>query len=70
MGVTDWFRRLFSPSAEEEGAEDEAFRSGSPERQRLDRMRADGASGFAGLEVADAAEDAVEAADLPDGSAP
>jgi hypothetical protein len=70
MGVTDWFRRLFSPSANEDGAEVEAFQSGSPERERLDRMRADGASGFTGLEVADAAEDAVEAADLPPDPAP
>jgi hypothetical protein len=70
MGVTDWFRRWFSPSADEDGDEAETFQSGSPERQRLDRMRADGASGFAGLEVADAAEDAVEAADQPPDPAP
>jgi len=66
MGVTDWFRRLFSPPTEEA----EAFQSGSPERERLDRMRADGTAGFAGLEVADAAEDAVEGADLQDDPAP
>jgi hypothetical protein len=71
MGVTDWFRRLFSPSADDTVvAEGEAFKSGTPERERLDRMRADGASGFAGLEVADAAEDAVEGVDLPSDPAP
>lgn len=73
MSVTDWFRKLFSPPPNEAGAgatENEAFQSGSPERERLDRMRADGASGFAGLEVADAAEDAVEGADLPSDPAP
>jgi hypothetical protein len=70
MGVTGWFRRLFSPSADQDGAEAEAFESGSPERERLERMRADGATGFAGLEVADAAEDAVEGADLPPDPAP
>jgi hypothetical protein len=70
MGITDWFRRLFSPSPDEDAPEAEAFQSGSPERQRLDRMRADGAAGFAGLEVADAAKDAVEAADLPPDPAP
>ena len=70
MGVADWVRRLFSPAAGEEGAEAEVFQSGSLERERLERMRADGASGFAGLEVADAAEDAVEAADPPPDPAP
>jgi hypothetical protein len=70
MGVTDWFRQLFSPAAGEEGAEPETFQSGSPERERLERMRADGASGFAGLEVADAADDAVEGGDLPSNPAP
>ena len=70
MGITDWFRRLFSPSPDEDAPEAEAFQSGSPERQRLDRMRSDGASGFAGLEVAGAAEDAVEVADQPPDPAP
>ena len=70
MGVTDWFRRLFSSGAAEEGAENAAFQSGSPERRRLDRMRADGVAGFAGLEVADAAENAVEGAYLPTDPAP
>jgi hypothetical protein len=70
VGVTDRFRRLFSSGTGEEGDEAQAFQSGSPERDRLERMRADGASGFAGLEVADAAEDAVEGADLPTDPAP
>jgi hypothetical protein len=70
MGLTDWFKRVFSSPADEDGTEVEAYQSGSPERRRLDRMRADGVAGFAGLELADAAEDAVEGADLPTDPAP
>jgi hypothetical protein len=67
MGVTDWFRRLFSPSSapSAEGAEDEAIMheeyggpaGGPPEPGSV---VAGGVSGFAGLEDAEAAEDAVE----------
>ena len=72
MSVTDWFRRLFSPAADDTGTEDEALESEVLERQRQrrDRLRNDGLSGFAGLEVADAAENAVEGADLPPDPAP
>jgi hypothetical protein len=70
MGVTDWFRRLFSPAADDPGTEDEALESEAAGRRRLERLRTDGVSGFAGLEVADAAEDAVEGADLPSDPAP
>jgi hypothetical protein len=66
MGVTDWFRRLFSPSSGTTGsAEDDAIlreeygatAGGAPEPGGI----AGGVSGFAGLEDAQAAEDAVDA---------
>jgi hypothetical protein len=69
VGVTDWFRRLFSPAADDPGTEDEV-ESEAASRRRLERLRADGVSGFAGLEVAEAAENAVEGADLPPDPAP
>ena len=72
MGVTDWFRRLFSPEPNDLGEADDAPDSDVVEdqRQRRELLRNAGMSGFAGLEVADAAEDAVEAADLPHDPAP
>ena len=72
MSVTDWFRRLFSPSADDTGAVDDALESEvlDHQRERRELLRNDGMGGFAGLEVADAAEDAVERADLPTDPAP
>ncbi|HEY7420565.1 MAG TPA: hypothetical protein VH541_01040 [Gaiellaceae bacterium] len=68
MGVTDWFRRLFSPSSSPSpaGAEDDAAMreeyggdpGGPPEPGIV--AGGGGVSGFAGLEDAEAAEDAVE----------
>jgi hypothetical protein len=65
MSVTDWFRRLFSPSSTPGSPEDDAIlreeygesTGGSPEPGGV----AGGVSGFAGLEDAQAAEDAVDA---------
>jgi hypothetical protein len=73
MGVGDWFRKLFSPSKggpsddyavlpEERGEPS----SGGIDDAGLQRIRAQrGATGFAGLETAEAAEDAIEGADDP-----
>jgi len=72
MSVTDWFRRLFSPSADDTGALDNTLESEvlDHQRERRELLRNDGMGGFAGLEVADAAEDAVEGADVPTDPAP
>jgi hypothetical protein len=72
MSVTDWFRRLFSSSPPDTRAEDDPLDSEllDHQRERRELLRNDGMSGFAGLEVADAAEDAVEGADLPRDPAP
>jgi hypothetical protein len=60
MAVTDWFRRLFSPSPDDESAEGEAPGS----------VVAGGVSGFAGLEDAQAAEDDLEQFEQPPDPAP
>jgi len=62
MGLTDWFRRLFSPTPAAAGAEDPAT------------LRAEygegGLSGLARVEDAKAAEDALEVDDPPSDPAP
>jgi hypothetical protein len=72
MSVTDWFRRLFSSSADDTSAVPDPLENEVLEHQRERRelLRNDGMGGFAGLEVTDAAEDAVEGADLPSDPAP
>ncbi|HZC74371.1 MAG TPA: hypothetical protein VE220_00230 [Gaiellaceae bacterium] len=75
MGVTDWFRRLFSPSSSpnSEGAEDDAvlreeYGEGAAGQPGSGAVTG-GVSGFAGLEDAEAAEAAVEG-DEPTDPAP
>jgi hypothetical protein len=62
MGLTDWFRRLFSPAPAAGGAEDPAT------------LRAEygegGLSGLARVEDAKAAQDALEADEPPSDPAP
>jgi hypothetical protein len=82
MGVTDWLRRLFSPSPhgpaddlavmhEEHGEGGNEPSAGSMTDAKLQRIRAQrGATGFTGLEVAEAAEAAIDAADPPTDPAP
>jgi hypothetical protein len=79
VGVTDWFRRVFSSSTDGGRDDDFAVRheeDAEPSSDTIDdaglqRIRAQrGATGFAGLEVAEAAEDAVEGADAPPDPAP
>lgn len=78
MGITDWFRQLFSPSkggpAEDFAIRPEEDGEPSPEDMSdasLQRIRAQrGATGFTGLESAEAAEDAIEGADAPSDPAP
>ena len=63
MGVTDWFRRLFSPTRGSTDPEDDAIlreEYGADETGAPGAGIAGGVSGFAGLEDAEAAEDAVE----------
>lgn len=79
MGVTDWLRRVFSSSTD--GARDDDFAVRHEENEEpspdaiddagLQRVRAQrGATGFTGLEVSEAAEDAVEGADARPDPAP
>ena len=74
MGVTDWFRKLFSPSEDTAGAEDEAVEreeygeeAGEPEAPG---GVAGGVSGFAGLEDAEAVQDELEQFEPPSDPAP
>ena len=74
MSISDWFRRLFSPSPSTGSAEDEAIlreeygeNAGGPPAPGI---VAGGASGLAGLEDAEAAEDVEEATDPPPDPAP
>jgi hypothetical protein len=66
MSVSDWFRRLFSPSPSAGSAEDEAILreeyGGNTDAPPAPGIVAGGGgvSGFAGLEDAEAAEAAVE----------
>jgi hypothetical protein len=73
MSVTDWFRRLFSPSPAPGSPEDDAIlREEYGERAAEDvgpAGIAGGVGGFAGLEDAEAAESAVEG-DEPSAPAP
>jgi hypothetical protein len=75
MGVTDWFRNLFSPSDHTVGsAEDDAIlreeygeNEGEPSAPG---GVAGGVSGFAGLEDAEAAQDELEQFEPPSDPAP
>jgi hypothetical protein len=64
MSVSDWFRRLFSPSPTAGSAEDEAILreeyGENTDAPPAPGIVAGGVSGFAGLEDAEAAEAAVE----------
>ena len=64
MGISDWFRRLFSPSPSTGSAEDEAILreeyGANTDEPAAPGVVAGGVSGFAGLEDAEAAEAAVE----------
>jgi hypothetical protein len=62
MGLTDWFKRLFSPAAAPGSAED-------PATQRAEYGEG-GLSGLARLEDAKAREDALEADEPPSDPAP
>ncbi|MGH3008584.1 MAG: hypothetical protein ACRDLM_04160 [Gaiellaceae bacterium] len=62
MGVSDWWRRLFSPSTAG-GGEDVSEGAGGS-------VIAGGVSGFAALEDAQAAEDELEQFEQPPDSAP
>jgi hypothetical protein len=75
MSVTDWFRRLFSPSPSAAGAEDEAtlreeYGEDGPHQAGTGAVVTGGVSGFAGLEDAQAAEDELEQFDSPTDPAP
>lgn len=75
MSVTDWFRRLFSPSSSPnvQGAEDEAIlheEYGGEAAEPAPGGIAGGASGLAAFEDAEAAEGAMEATDPPSDPAP
>jgi hypothetical protein len=74
MSLADWFRRLFSPAPDLRGAEDEAilreeYGEGAVEQPAPGGV-VGGAYGLAGLEDAEAAEDAVEETDPPQDPAP
>jgi hypothetical protein len=60
MSLGDWIRRLFSPSSDNASAEETAPGS----------VAADGVSGFAGLEDAEAAEADLEQFEPPPDPAP
>jgi hypothetical protein len=73
MSVTDWFRRLFSPSSSTGSPEDDAIEqeeyggeAGEPPAGAI----AGGVSGYAGLEDAEAAEGVEEATEAPPDPAP
>jgi hypothetical protein len=74
MALSDWFRRLFSPAPATGQAEDEAILREEYGEDALGQPTpggvAGGPPGLAGLEDAEAAEDAVEADEPPRGSAP
>ena len=74
MGVTDWFRRLFSPSSTTGSAEDDAILreeyGGDLGEPSAPGGIAGGASGFAGLEDAEAAEGVEEQTEAPSDPAP
>jgi hypothetical protein len=74
MGVTDWFRKLFSPSSSTGSAEDDAIlreeygaNEGGPAAP--DGI-AGGVSGYAGLEDAQAVEGLEEETETPQDPAP
>jgi hypothetical protein len=74
MGVTDWFRKLFSPGPTTGSAEDDAImgeeygeEAGEPSAPA---GVAGGVSGFAGLEDAEAAQDELEQFEPPSDPAP
>ncbi len=74
MGVTDWFRKLFSPSSPTGSAEDDAIlreeygeNAGGPSAPG---GIAGGVSGYAGLEDAEAVECEMEATEAPQDPAP
>jgi hypothetical protein len=73
MSVSDWFRRLFSPSPAPASPEDDAIMREEYGERATEPMGpggiAGGVAGFAGLEDAEAAEDAVEG-DEPSRPAP
>jgi hypothetical protein len=75
MGVTDWFRRLFSPSPGAAGsAEDDAILqeeySGEANKPGAPSVVAGGVSGFAGLEDSQAVEGELEQFEGPPDPAP
>ena len=74
MGVTDWFRRLFSPSSTTGSAEDDAILreeyGGEMGGDSGPGGIAGGASGYAGLEDAEAAEGVEEQTEAPSDPAP
>ena len=75
MGVTDWFRKLFSPSddttrsAEDDAILGEEYGEGSGGPSAPGGV-AGGVSGFAGLEDAEAAQDELEQFEPPSDPAP
>jgi hypothetical protein len=84
MGLTDWFRRVFSSSTDGGRGDDMAVLRGEPAEEAADeqspggltdaglqRIRAQrGATGFTGLEVGEAVEEAVDGAGAPPDPAP
>lgn len=74
MSVTDWFRRLFSPSsstgsAEDDAVEQEEYGGEAGEPSASDGI-AGGVSGYAGLEDAEAVEGLEEETEAPPDPAP
>jgi hypothetical protein len=74
MSVTDWFRRLFSPSSTTGSAEDDAIEQeeygGDAVEPSASGGIAGGVSGVAGLEAAEAAEGVAEETEPPTDPAP
>jgi hypothetical protein len=74
MSPSNWFRRLFSPSADVQPAGDDAALheeyGGEVVEQPGPSVVTGGAPGLAGLEDAKAAEDAIAATDPPPDPAP
>jgi hypothetical protein len=74
MSLAEWFRRLFSPAPNLRGAEDEAILREEYGEEAVEQPTPGGVVGgpfgLAGLEDAEAAEDAIKATDPPQDPAP
>jgi hypothetical protein len=74
MGVTGWFRKLFSPSSATGSAEDDAILSEEYGENEGEPSApggiAGGVSGYAGLEDAEAVEGVEEETEAPQDPAP